>query len=50
MRSQIRSNCYENALPNMTQAKSPRSRLKTEMREFCEWHVFAEMAKARAIS
>ena len=49
MRSQSRSGeCYDNALPGTTQAESPWSRLKTEVRELREWPVFADLADAQA--
>ena len=53
MRSQCRrgrtrlGECYDNALPGMTQAESLWSRLKTEVLELREWPVFADLADAQ---
>ena len=49
VRSQSRRDeCYDNALPDTTQAESLWSRLKTEVLELREWPVFAALADAQA--
>ena len=49
MRSQSRRReCYDNALPDTTQAESLWSRLKTEILELREWPIFADLADAQA--
>ena len=43
-----RGECYDNALPGTTQAKSLWSRLKTEELEARDGSVFADLADAQA--
>ena len=43
-----RGECYDNALPSTTQAKSRWSRLKTEELEARDWSIFADLADAQA--
>ena len=43
-----RDECYDNALPSTTQAKSRWSRLKTEELEARDWSIFADLADAQA--
>ena len=46
MRSQSRSSCLENALPDTTEVGSTRSRTKTEVLELRERPIFADLADA----
>ena len=43
-----RDECYDNALPSTTQAKSRWSRLKTEELEARDWSIFADLVDAQA--